>query len=55
MTTYILEPREPDVLRSLRGLTEAEYEQVLVIIGSFKRPLGPEVEEAGDGIEGEGW
>lgn len=30
---------EWDVLRQLRGLEEGEYDQVLTLIASFKRPL----------------
>ena len=32
-------PTEIDVLRQLRGLTTAEYEQVLILVSSFKRGL----------------
>lgn len=43
--SYYLEPHEPDVLRILRGLTDEQYDAVLMLIGSFKRPLGKKVEK----------
>lgn len=42
----IMQPHEWDVLRQLRGLTGQEYDQVLVLISSFKRGLDTPPPEA---------
>jgi hypothetical protein len=42
----VMQPHEWDVLRSLRGLPNDEYEQVLTLIGSFRRGLDDPPERA---------